>query len=60
MKKIAAILLVVIFVTMVLPLVIVFVMEKTIDNNPGGSAETLENAAETEAPVTPAAEVNEE
>ena len=46
MRKIAAILLAVIFVTMVLPLVIVFVMEKTIDNNPSGSAETLENAAQ--------------
>ena len=52
MRKIAAIVLAVIFVTMVLPLVIVFVMEKTIDNNPSGSAEILEDAAET-------AEVNE-
>ena len=50
MRKIAAILLAVIFVTIVLPLVIVFVMEKTIDNNPSGSAETLENAAAQSAP----------
>ena len=51
MKKIAAILLAVIFVTIVLPLVIVFMMEKTIDNDPHGSAEILENAAETEQPT---------
>ena len=51
MKKIAGILLAVIFVTMVLPLVIVFVMEKTIDNNPSGSTEILENASETEPPA---------
>lgn len=52
MRKIAAILLVVIFVTMILPLVIVFVMEKAIDNNPSGSAQTLENAAvRTESPT---------
>ena len=50
MKRIAAIILTVIFVTMVLPLVIVFVMEKTIDNSPSGSAETLETATETEQP----------
>ena len=50
MRKIAAILLAVIFVTMVLPLVIVFVMEKTVDNHPVGSADTLENAVETAEP----------
>lgn len=50
MRKIAAIILTVIFVTMVLPLVIVFVMDKTVDNDPSGSAETLENAAQTTEP----------
>ena len=53
MRKIAAILLAVIFATMVLPLVIVFVMEKTIDNDPSGSAQTLENAAQTEETEPP-------
>ena len=51
MRKLAAILLAIIFVTMVLPLGIVFVMEKTIDNNPNGSAETVENANQTEPPA---------
>ncbi len=48
MRRAAAIVLAVIFATIVLPLAIVFVMEKTVDNDPKGSAQTLEDAARTE------------
>ncbi len=49
MRKLAAIALVILFATIVLPLAIVFVMEKAIDNDPHGSAETLEDAAQNSA-----------
>ena len=50
MKRLAAIILTVIFVTIILPLVIVFVMEKTVDNNPQGGDNTPETVVETEIP----------
>ena len=50
MKKIAAIILTVIFVTIILPLVIVFVMEKTVDNNFSGGDNAPETVVETEIP----------
>ena len=50
MKRLAAIILTVIFVTIILPLVIVFVMEKTVDNNPPGGDNAPETVVETEIP----------
>lgn len=48
LKKICAVILTLVFVTLVLPLAIVFVMDKTVDNSAPQSTEAVQ---ETEKPA---------
>ncbi len=49
MKKLAIIAIIILFTTIILPLVIVFVMDKAIDNSAQGGADAVENTDEAAA-----------